>query len=133
MVIENDTQLRKDSCGSFEEISDGSIAVIELTATYSGICHGIALWTDISHEYANNVGRHDIMPLVESGAPSVARPDQRQGLRLLETPQEVEVGAGCLYEARCSKSAIRRLYIWHGAGNDSPCVHFQVYIAQISC
>ena len=80
--------------GSDEEICDGSIAVVELVVTCAGRCHGIALWTNLglTAPTAHEVSQQERAPVVESGAPSAARPDQRQGLRLLDKPQEVALG-----------------------------------------
>ena len=74
--------LRIDVDGG-EEIGEGSVALVELAVAHSGRCDGIALWvnTELDGE------------VVEPGAPSPARPDQRQGLRLLERPRQLEAGA----------------------------------------
>ena len=80
--------------GLDEEICDGSIAMVELAVTCTGQCHGIALWTDLDliGSTADRSGRQETMPLLESGAPSTSRPDQRQGLHFLDKPHEMAEG-----------------------------------------
>ena len=93
-VQQMDMDISRDVYGSDEEICDGSIALVELVVTCTGRCHGIVLWTNLglTAPIAQEVSQQETAPVVESGAPSATRPDQRQGLRLLDKPKEVAAG-----------------------------------------